>query len=154
MRTTTGLVAAMTLLVSAAIAQDMAAFRTVAESDLGTVFKQKSTLVVDARMPDERGKWGLACTNCSTSTCHSTSAPTTRRRRPASRRLPTPPPRARRLPRRRLPARRSLVVCLAGGRSGAAAEHLAKMGVKAVLLADGLGGLKDAKNIKGSKPKG
>lgn len=138
-----------------AFAQDKPSYRVIVEKDLPALIASRPNLVlIDARMPDERGQWGLKCERCSTvevpfdfGTDDKSAAAALSRFRAAAAADKT-------LQAARAARQEILVVCLAGGRSGAAAGELQKLGFQPVLLDGGLNGLADARNIRGSKPKG
>ena len=154
MRTAIAAAAFLALATSVAQAQQPAV-RTVPETEVAALFsKQKSTIVVDARMPDERGKWGLSCTNCSTINIPFDFGSNDKSAAAGAKTFSDAASKNAALQAAKASGQEVVVVCLAGGRSGAAAEQLAKMGVKTVVLQDGLGALKDTKNIQGAKPKG
>ena len=148
---------ALGLCVSTAYAQQKETpppYRVVTENELPALLKSRPDIVVvDARMPMERGNWGLACERCSTVQAPFDFGSDEKSAAAGLKAFSTAVAASRPLQAARAANREVVVVCLAGGRSAAAAGELHRQGFKAVLLDGGLQGLRDAANIKGSKPK-
>ena len=153
----TFLAAALFAVLSAtsALAQDKPTYKVVAEKDLaGLIASRPNLIVVDARMPEERGQWGLKCDKCSTVQAPFDFGGDPKSAGAALKTFTAAVSADKSLQAARAAKQEVLVVCLAGGRSAAAAAELQKLGFQPVLLDGGLQGLTDTGNIRGSRPKG
>lgn len=145
---------ALTLSVAVASAQQVTPFKVVAEKDLATTLAANpKMLIVDARMPDERAGWSLKCERCTTVNAPFGFGADDKGKAAGLKSFVAAVAQSKPLAAAKLAGQEVLVVCLAGGRSGAAATEMVKLGYKPVLLDGGLQALKDERNIKGAKPK-
>ena len=136
-------------------AQEKPTYKVIAEKELAGLMTSRPHLVVlDARMPDERGQWGLKCDRCSTVQVPFDFGDDPKAAAAALKSFTTAVSADNTLQAARTAKQEVLVVCLAGGRSAAAAGELQKLGFQPVLLDGGLQGLAESTNIKGTRPKG
>ena len=152
----TFLAAALLALLSAtsAFAQEKPTYKVIAEKELAGLMSVRPNLVVlDARMPDERGQWRLKCDRCSTVQVPFDFGADPKSASAALKTFTAAVSADKTLQAAKAAKQEVLVVCLAGGRSAAAAGEIQKLGFQPVLLDGGLQGLVDTKNIRGTKPK-
>lgn len=143
------------LMAFPAFAQDKPTYRVIGEKELPALIASRPNLVLlDARMPEERGQWGLKCERCSTVQVPFDFGADDKSAASALAKFKSAVAADKTLQAARQAKQEVLVVCLAGGRSGAAAGEMQKLGFQPVLLDGGLNGLTDARNISGTKPPG